>query len=151
MIVPPSYLITHGNNVTTSLPLPPSVLLWYSNTPSLCTSLLPITTSIMSFPSHSLVCLRCTSLCLQCTTAPLLSRTKALCNQCSAAGIDHCFFPSAIRDILPRCNSRCISCLNNNSKCVFSDPFDMQCIRCMKQHLQCVFTLNGEYYLSISI
>lgn len=105
---------------------------------------LPITAPLMFSPSHALACLRCTTLCLQCTVEPSSSRSKALCNQCSAAGIDHCFFSPATRDILPRGNSRCISCMTNNSKCVFSDAFDIECIRCTKQYLQCVFTLNGE-------
>ena len=117
----------------------------YNSPPSLCTTLVPITAPLMFSPSQSIVCLRCTTLCLQCTVEPASLQMKALCNQCSAAGIDHCCFPPATRDILPRGNSRCISCMTNNSKCVFLDKFDIQCIRCTKQHLECVFTLNGEY------
>ena len=89
-------------------------------------------------------CLRCTDLCLQCNVDGATCRSQSPCHQCDAAGIDFCTFPPFIYRVNPQSNSRCLSCVENKTKCLFGNSSDSKCIRCTKQHLHCCFKLKGE-------
>ena len=99
-------------------------------------------------PTSSIPCLRCASFELQCCVIDPSSPShspKFICNQCDVAGLDQCIFPPSIRlAINTRSNTKCMSCSQIKSKCVFLNESDEQCARCRKLHIPCVFKLNGK-------
>jgi hypothetical protein len=91
-------------------------------------------------------CIRCTDVHLQCKHAEIFPRSKFLCNECDAAGLDSCFFPSSVCLLDHRCNSTCSSCNKHHQKCIFMDVTDTQCIHCSKKNIPCVFKMNGKCF-----
>ena len=99
-------------------------------------------------PTSSIPCLRCASFDLQCCVIDSSSpspRPKFICNQCDVAVLDQCIFPPSIRlELNNRSNTKCVSCSEIKSKCVFLNETDEQCARCSKLLIPCVFKLNGK-------
>jgi len=119
---------------------------------TLASSQISSTSTILAMPTMPdpiMKCLRCTNLSLQCNVDPSVpGHSKYLCHQCVGAGLDCCIFPPAIRLINTQSNSRCISCTEHHTKCIFLNATDSQCTRCSKRHLPCCFTLNGKCIIS---
>lgn len=101
----------------------------------------------MQLNNTTISCLRCTDLCLQCNVDGATCGSQSPCHQCDAAGIDFCTFPPSIHHVNPQSNSRCLSCIENKTKCLFGNSSDSKCICCTKQHLHCCFKLKGEWCL----